>query len=81
MIMTADDDLFVKRAANNQVKTVAPSKADRERQIADAIADALLVILLLYDLEEEEKSRLNLLKSYRVNSRKVGENNLRYGLS
>ena len=45
--VTSDDDLHGTRASDNQVKSLSLRKADREGHSADAIADALLRIILM----------------------------------
>lgn len=45
LLATLDDDLFGTRAADNQVKMLSSRKADREGHSADALADALFLVV------------------------------------
>lgn len=59
MEMNADDEFYVIRAADNQVKTVATRNADRQGHKTDAIADALFskTLAVLFGRIEEENTK------------------------
>ncbi|PXF45277.1 hypothetical protein BWQ96_04976 [Gracilariopsis chorda] len=62
LLATLDDDLYVTRANKNQVKMQSVRKVDKEGHSADAVADALLRLVLALHFRRPGESQLDLVR-------------------
>lgn len=63
MFLASDDGLFGTRAADNQVKLLSNSKADKEGHAGDALADAQSRIVLGLRFRRQGETQVDALKS------------------